>query len=546
MHLAQTPSGHQVVLKLPRIEHQSAIGPEFTAQAEIARAFTHEHVVRVLESGRVSGSPFMALEYVVGQNLRRVVEQARTAGTRLELSVALRLTLQVCRALAAAHRTPRPPLAHVPGAPPARGHTIVHGDLGLENLLLSPAGQLKILPFGCAPPAPSSAVTQPAGQVVPLHLAPEVISGEPPSMASDLWSLGTLLYELLAPQLPDGFRTSRGPMGWWRLGLLPPLDQLRPDVPAEVAHLAAHLLETEPSRRLQRAEFVEEELVWALTTHGDRPGGRTGADDAVVAAEETPIQELEELDLDEDSAATLEDFDDTAGALGIQMVGAQMEPLQSAFTDTDKAMMPLRDQARDEGLSPPLVPDHELWIGPDDNPLLDPDAARATWMELQAWGESHEAGAEGAFTEDGYGLDGPVQAEEEDDQALWPTATHVPTLDGLKALDGPAIAAGLRAEAADQLGPDAYGPESHPIGGLAPLPPEEPVVAGPREEPVAVARAPMVEAPRRRKRKRKRRRPAVVAPPPRASRADMYFLVGSIALFLSALLLFFSVVLKHL
>ncbi len=543
--MAETPEGERIVVKIPLPEHRTSreLAVEFASQFEISKVFQHEHVVRVLETGRVSASPYQAMEWVQGENLRTVVHAARASGESLELSVALRLALQVCRALTAAHSTPRPSLRRPAGAPVARGDTIVHGDLSLENMLLSSSGQVKILPFGCAPPPPSAAVTQPAGQVVPLHLAPEIIAGEAPDATADLWALGTLLYELLAPALPDGFRTARGPMGWWRLGLLPPLDQLRPDVPSEVALLAASLLEADPSKRLQRAELVEEELVWALTAHGDRQLPRTdGGPDGPPTEDglEEDGEHFETLDLDDDGAETVADVseavadtDDTAGILGIQMVGAQSTPLASAFTDTDMEMQPLREQARDEGLRPPLLPDEELWIGPDDNPLLGGDAARATWTELQAWGESHEATI--SQQDDSFGLDGPVT--DDDELGLWGQAAHVPTLDGLNALEGPAVAAGLRPEGPAPLGPDPYGPESHPIH----VPHQEVPEEAPREA------APPPKRRKKRKRKRKRKRhPQVLARAPRRrrSRTDLYILIASVTMFLSALLLFLAVMLR--
>lgn len=536
--MAETPEGQRIVVKIPLPEHRTSrdLAMEFATQLAISQTFQHEHVVRVLDTGTANGSPYQTLEWVQGENLRTVVHTSRAAGESLELSVALRMALQVCRALIAAHNTPRPSLRRPAGAPVARGDTIVHGDLSLENMLLSPSGQVKILPFGCAPPPPSAAVTQPAGQVVPLHLAPEVIAGEAPDASADLWALGALLYELLAPALPDGFRTARGPMGWWRLGLLPPLDQLRPDVPAEVAHLAASLLEADPTKRLPRAEFVEEELVWALTAHGERVVPRDGGSREGATAEPDEDEHTETLDLDPDEEPEpVEDSDDTAGILGIQMIGAPMAPASSAFTDTDFEIEPLREQARDEGLRPPLLPDEELWLGADDNPLLGDDAARATWMELQAWGEAHNP--DEVQQDDGFGLDGP--ATEEDELGLWAEAAHVPTLAGLNALEGPALAAGLPPHSADALGPDPYGPESHPVYPPDRAAPAPPVIG---EVPVHHTAAPPQ---RRKKKKRKRKKQqVVVAAEPRSSRTDLYFVIASVALFLSALLLFFSVVLR--
>ena len=265
--------------------------------------------------------------------------------------------------------------------------------------------------------------------------------------------------------------------------------------------------------------------MWALTAHGDRQLPRTDGGPDGPPTDPAEDEHVETLDLDEDDGGetvadisdVVADTDDTAGILGIQMVGAQSTPLASAFTDTDMEMQPLREQARDEGLRPPLLPDEELWIGPDDNPLLGGDAARATWSELQAWGESHEA------------LDGP--ATDDDGLGLWAQAAHVPTLDGLNALEGPAVTAGLRPQGPAPLGPDPYGPESHRV--------HVPHLEAPPEAPRRQA-AP----PKRRKKRKRKRRAQVLARALRRNRAALYILIASITIFLSALLLFLAVMLR--
>ena len=318
---------------------------------------------------------------------------------------------EMCRVLAAIHGVDLEATGLGLGGRDPRQATdpIVHGDLSLHSVLLSPLGRVKLLPFACTAPAPHTATTVPVGHAgVPMHVAPEVLAGGPSTPSSDLWSLGHVLYELLAPSLPDGFDQGRAPMGWWRLGLLPPLAELRRDVPAEISHLAVHLLDADPGKRLASAEAVEEELLWALTNHGERTIPRLGDDDEPV--ERFPEDAITEhasrpwssataarLGPDPDDATISTEYlaaeadteevpllgdpaahqTEPIGVLevptsphhGLQLIGAPMAPDASAFTNTDMNIEPLREVARAQGRRPPLVPDRDLWLEPEANPV---------------------------------------------------------------------------------------------------------------------------------------------------------------------------------
>ena len=138
------------------------------------------------------GQPYLALELVEG---RPIDEYCRRE--RLDVRARLRLFLQVARAVAHAH-----------------ANLIVHRDLKPSNILVSADGQAKLLDFGIAKllddgAAPETALTRLAGRpLTPEYASPEQVAGESLTVASDVYSLGVVLYELLAGIRPHNVRRS--------------------------------------------------------------------------------------------------------------------------------------------------------------------------------------------------------------------------------------------------------------------------------------------------------------------------------------------------
>jgi eukaryotic-like serine/threonine-protein kinase len=177
-----------VALKLPRVAWSRPGAAERMArERDILASLDHAHIARLYDAGLASdGRPYLALEYVEG---RPIDEYAREE--RLDLRARLGLFLQVAKAVAHAH-----------------ARLVVHRDLKPSNILVTRDGQVRLLDFGIAKlleqgQAVESELTRSSGRALtPGYASPEQIEGAPLSVASDVYSLGVVLYELLAEARP--------------------------------------------------------------------------------------------------------------------------------------------------------------------------------------------------------------------------------------------------------------------------------------------------------------------------------------------------------
>jgi serine/threonine-protein kinase len=214
----------------------------FRREARAAARLSHPHVVQIFdlveaEEGSGAGDSIV-MEYVQGRSLAELLRDGP-----LPPGAAVELARQVAEGLAAAH---------------AQG--LVHRDLKAENVMLGPGGQAKILDFGLARPLESGSgetVTD-AGAVLGTYraMSPEQAGGEAVDARSDLFSLGVLLYEMLAGRSPFQGRTPLETLRNVTGGTPLPLDGL----PPELVRLVQGLLEKDPARRPPSAERVSAEL----------------------------------------------------------------------------------------------------------------------------------------------------------------------------------------------------------------------------------------------------------------------------------------------
>ena len=178
----------QVALKLPRSAWPRAdLVERMARERDILAALTHANIARLYEAGITAGGrPYLALEYVEGRTI-----DAYCAGERLDVHARVRLFLQVIEAVAYAH-----------------ARLVVHRDLKPSNMLVTKEGQVHLLDFGIAKLLEEGSVrdtrlTELSGRPhTPEYASPEQIAGGPLGIASDIYSLGVVLYELLAGTRP--------------------------------------------------------------------------------------------------------------------------------------------------------------------------------------------------------------------------------------------------------------------------------------------------------------------------------------------------------
>ncbi len=211
----------------------------FLREAQAASSIGHEHIVDVLDMGKLAdGSPFMALEFLAGCDLRQALDEAGA----LPVGRAVRIVRQVCDAVAAAH-----------------DKGIVHRDLKPENVFLIQRGDnadfVKVLDFGIAKfHSGDGAARTGTGVMVgtAAYMAPEQIeNSRDVDHRADLYSLGVILYVLLAGTTP--FQSESIARLAYEVCMVPPPSVLsvRSDVPAELAAVIERLLAKRREDRFQ-------------------------------------------------------------------------------------------------------------------------------------------------------------------------------------------------------------------------------------------------------------------------------------------------------
>jgi eukaryotic-like serine/threonine-protein kinase len=200
----------------------------FVREARATARLTHPNVARVYDFGRHGGTPFLVMELLEGETLA-----ARLASGPLPPAEAAQVAAAVADALDAAHQ---------------RG--IVHRDVKPSNVMLTRDGEVKVLDFGIAAAADETHSTTGSGMYATVaYVAPERVAGEPATPASDLYSLGAVLYELLCgrPPFPGA---SPALVARAHLHDQPvPVRQLAPWVPARLAETCEAALAKDPARR---------------------------------------------------------------------------------------------------------------------------------------------------------------------------------------------------------------------------------------------------------------------------------------------------------
>jgi serine/threonine protein kinase/beta-lactam-binding protein with PASTA domain len=241
-----------VAVKLLRPEFGQ--DPDFLArfrdEARAAASLSHPNVVQVYDFGEDTSGPYIVMELVEGQDLAQIIRDNGPLAPRQ----AARVAADTARALQVAH---------------FRG--IVHRDVKPSNILVGRDGRVHVADFGIARAMSESQVTLPGTTMGSVHyFSPEQARGEPATAASDIYSLGIVLFETLTGKRPfsgDGAAA----IALARLTTTPPLpSSLRPSVPPELDTIVQRAMALEPEARYASAAAMASALEGYLGG-GDKP-----------------------------------------------------------------------------------------------------------------------------------------------------------------------------------------------------------------------------------------------------------------------------------
>jgi serine/threonine protein kinase len=226
----------------------------FEAEIESLRMLSHPNIVRLFGFGEQDEYLFYAMELVEGHSLEEELQAGRTFDWREVTDIGV----QICRALKHAHD---------------RG--VIHRDIKPANLLLTGDGVVKLSDFGIAKLFGNTGMTADGGVLgTAEYMAPEQADGRPVTHRCDLYSLGGVLFALLARRPPFQAKTLVEMLQLQRFADAEPVRRFAPDAPAELEAIIASLLEKDPERRIPTAMVLSrrlESMRHGLSLHGEGP-----------------------------------------------------------------------------------------------------------------------------------------------------------------------------------------------------------------------------------------------------------------------------------
>jgi len=236
-----------VVLK--RILTQFSADPQFSNmfidEAHISMSLQHSNIVQVLDLGVAAGRYFLVMELVDGWDLEKILKRAHETGMAFPPALALYIVTVVCRALSYAHGKARA------GKPLG----IVHRDISPNNVLISEQGEIKLADFGIAKAQRKREKTAAGvikGKVA--YMSPEQASGAVIDKRSDLFSVGSLLYRMMANVLPFEAPTDLEQLLRVQKAVGTPIEKVKPGVSPAVQAIINKAMRLAPSERYQAAD----------------------------------------------------------------------------------------------------------------------------------------------------------------------------------------------------------------------------------------------------------------------------------------------------
>ena len=247
----------------PHLSKQPNFVKMFLNEAKLAAQLNHPNIVQIYDLGKINESYFIAMEYIFGRDMRRIIPKADALGIPFPMVYALKIASSVCEGLYYAHQRTD-----------IYGHAlhIVHRDVTPENIFVSFDGTVKVLDFGIAKAANQIEQTR-AGEIKGKlsYMSPEQCMGKSLDNRSDLFSLGVVLYEWLT-----GFKLFTGDS---EVAILKSITEgkiyapsyFKADIPEAVEAILMKALEKDRERRYQTAWEMQYDLDQFLSQYEFTP-----------------------------------------------------------------------------------------------------------------------------------------------------------------------------------------------------------------------------------------------------------------------------------
>lgn len=221
----------------------------FVNEAKICASMDHPNIIRVHNHGFYEGRPYMAYEYIRGQTLHEKLKFL----TQLTVYESCQIMLQVLDAVAYIHE-----------------HGIIHRDIKPLNIFYLADGTVKLADFGISVDANINETKSAKGIMGSVfYLAPEICEGKPPTIQSDIYSLGVTFFELITGRLPyEEGRAVDIAIAHVRK-TFPSASKYSPSVPKEIDRIILKACRKKPQERFVSAKAMEEAIKKAMDNHGN-------------------------------------------------------------------------------------------------------------------------------------------------------------------------------------------------------------------------------------------------------------------------------------